>query len=79
MAKKITLKDGIGHDPSELESAREYNKKLQDLGRSLLAGLYMLVRNVKIARELGLLDLSDDVSELRNFYTSQRPTWASRR
>lgn len=48
MAKKIRLQDGIGHDPSELESARDYNKKLQDLGRSLLAGLYMLVRNVKI-------------------------------
>ncbi len=48
MARKFKLQDGIDADPSELESARDYNKKLQDLGRSLLAGLYMLVRNVKL-------------------------------
>jgi HD-GYP domain-containing protein (c-di-GMP phosphodiesterase class II) len=45
---RIRFQDGVSADPSQLDGAREYNKKLQDLGRSLVSSLYMLVRNVQL-------------------------------
>ncbi|MBW2703127.1 MAG: hypothetical protein JRF33_20065 [Deltaproteobacteria bacterium] len=48
MAKEIGLQQGLKADGDQLESARGYDKKLQDLGHSLVASLYMLIRNVKL-------------------------------
>ena len=48
MAEKLGVQQGLNADGDNLESARGYDKKLQDLGHSLVASLYMLIRNVKL-------------------------------
>ena len=48
MAEEIGLQQGFKVDDNQLENSRGYDKKLQDLGRSLVASLYMLIRNVKL-------------------------------
>lgn len=45
---KFEKADRVGGDTAELEEARPYQEKLQDLGRSVVASLHMLVRNVKL-------------------------------
>ena len=46
--KKMKFQESLNADPDKLDSARDYSKKLQDLGRTMVSGLYMLVRNVKL-------------------------------
>lgn len=48
MANKIKFENLLAEDPRQLEMARSYEEKLQVLGRTLVSGLYMLVRNVKL-------------------------------
>ncbi len=48
MADKIKFQDKMEAAPERLDMARQYEEKLQALGRSLIGGLYMLVRNVKL-------------------------------
>ncbi len=48
MADKIRFQDKLEAAPERLDMARQYEEKLQVLGRTLIAGLYMLVRNVKL-------------------------------
>ena len=48
MADKIQFQDKMDLAPERLDMARQYEEKLQVMGRSLVAGMYMLVRNVKL-------------------------------
>ena len=48
MTEKFGLQQGLKAETGQLESARGYDKKLQDLGQALVASLYMLIRNVKL-------------------------------
>jgi HD-GYP domain-containing protein (c-di-GMP phosphodiesterase class II) len=48
VADKIKLQEKLVETPERLDLARAYEEKLQTLGRTLMAGLYMLVRNVKL-------------------------------
>jgi len=44
----LKIRDKIEAEPLELESGRHYEENLQTLGRSLIASLYMLIRNVRL-------------------------------
>jgi len=48
VAEKLKFQKKLEAAPERLDMARQYEEKLQTLGRSLIAGLYMLVRNVKL-------------------------------
>lgn len=48
MAEKIHITDKGQAPAGGLEEARAHDEKLQNLGRALVASLYMLVRNVKL-------------------------------
>lgn len=48
MADSIQIAGVTGPSEDELEVSREYSDKLQSMGRTLLSGLYMLVRSVKM-------------------------------
>ncbi len=48
MADKFRFQDRMTDAPERLDMARQYEEKLQVHGRTLIAGLYMLVRNVKL-------------------------------
>jgi HD-GYP domain-containing protein (c-di-GMP phosphodiesterase class II) len=48
VADKIQFQDKLELAPERLDMARQYEEKLQVMGRSLIAGMYMLVRNVKL-------------------------------
>ncbi len=47
-ADKITLRGKESPPSGKLEEARAHDEKLQNLGRALVASMYMLVRNVKL-------------------------------
>jgi HD-GYP domain-containing protein (c-di-GMP phosphodiesterase class II) len=48
VADKIKIQDKLGDAPERLDMARAYEEKLQALGRTLITGLFMLIRNVKL-------------------------------
>ncbi len=48
MESKFKFQQGLTGEGEQFEEGRDYSKRLQDLGRSLISGLYMLVRNVKL-------------------------------
>jgi len=48
VADKIKLEEELRVDGDKLERARGFDRKLQELGRALLSGLFMLVRNSKL-------------------------------
>ncbi len=70
MNDKFELKDEFQVDAENLEQARGFDAKLQDLGRDVVAGLHMLVRNVKLYGpdneifEKPLADLRDRVNTI---------------
>ncbi len=48
MSDKFKFQDKLGGDPERFDFARSYEEKLHALGRTVIASLYMLIRNVKI-------------------------------
>ena len=46
--KKFDNQGRVSADPHQLELARSYEKNLQNLGRSLVSSMYMLIRNVRL-------------------------------
>ncbi len=48
MADKLKFQKKLEHTPERFDMARQYEEKLQVLGRTLIAGLYMMIRNVKL-------------------------------
>jgi HD-GYP domain-containing protein (c-di-GMP phosphodiesterase class II) len=48
MADKLQIQAELQVDGHRLERARGYDHKLQELGRALLSGLFMLIRNARL-------------------------------
>lgn len=48
MADRIQFQEKLTDAPERFDIARDYEVKLQALGRALISGLYMLLRNVKL-------------------------------
>lgn len=48
MAEKIQITDKVQAPADKFDEARAHDEKLQNLGRALVASMYMLVRNVKL-------------------------------
>ncbi|MBW2699545.1 MAG: hypothetical protein JRF33_01890 [Deltaproteobacteria bacterium] len=48
MSDKIQFQQALKDIPDRVELGRSYEEKLQTLARTLVAGLYMLIRNVKL-------------------------------
>jgi len=65
VADKLKIEDELKVDGDRLERARGFDRKLQELGRALLAGLFMLVRNAKLY-DPGNAIFNDPLEKLRS-------------